>query len=138
MENNRQNLTRRQLAAIDLMIAYMEENKGQPMSFIGPLLATGINMVDAIMAIPATNMTTITDAINTTAVNDAVVNAAPAIINTITQVAPIFSAVAQVAAATAATPGNAKSLGVTDAMGLLEQHITLENLVAIRNRHTKR
>jgi hypothetical protein len=140
MENTRQNLTKAQLAAIDLMIAYMEENKGKPMSFIGPLLATGINLVgalDAINAAPAVYAVNNTAA-NNTAVNDAVVNAMPAIINTITQAAPIFSAVAQVAAATAATPAKAKSLSATDAITALEQHITLDNLVAIRNQHLKK
>lgn len=130
MQNDKQNLSKSQLAAIDLMIAHMEEHKGQPMSFIS-------SIVDAVTHVASSVANVATNA--ATDVTQAVTNAAPAVVNAITAAAPVVTAVAQLAAATAAATTDAKGLqSKGDPMKTLQNNLTLENLIKIRNQHTKK
>jgi hypothetical protein len=148
MQNDKQNLTKSQLAALDLLIAHMEENKGQPMSFIDSIVNAVTDVAHAVtnVATNATNAVTNVAANATNAVTNAatdvanaVTNAAPAVVNVLTAAAPIITALAQVAAATAVAANDPKALqaGGNPLKGL-EQSMTLDNLIKIRNQHTKK
>jgi hypothetical protein len=152
MQNDKQNLTKSQLAALDLLIAHMEENQGKPLSFIGSIVdavssvAKAVNNVATNAVVAATNAATnavtdtVTDAINATNnLTRAVIFAVPTMFQAITDAAPVVSALAQMAAATAAGVNDPKALqaGGNPLQGL-EKNMTLENLIKIRNQYTKK
>jgi hypothetical protein len=137
MQNDKQNLTKSQLAALDLLIAHMEENKGQPMSFIDSIVNAVTDVAHAVTNVATNATNVVTNA--ATDVANAVVNAAPAVVNVLTAAAPVVTALAQVAAATAVAINDPKALqaGGNPLQGL-EKSMTLENLIKIRNQHTKK
>jgi hypothetical protein len=155
MQNDKQNLTKAQLAALDLLIAHMEENKGQPLSFIGSILSAVTDVATAVTTVTAnaaaavtkgaTNAATnaVTDATNAatnaaTNLARAVTFAIPSVVDAFTFAAPVVSALAQ-AVAVGAVANDPKALQAGgNPLQDLEKSMTLENLIKIRNQHTKK
>lgn len=106
MEN--QNLSKSELAAIDLMIAHMQENNLTQMG----------SFIDSIVS--------------------AVTSAASAVTSVVTAVAPVVTAIAPVVmavAGAAAKEGANEIRGVVSKLNDLESELTLDNLIKIRNQY---
>lgn len=134
MEN--QNLSKSELAAIDLMIAHMQENNktelGGFWESITSAMETAATAVSAAASVVAA-----TAARAATAAVNAVAEAAPAVAEVVEAVAPVVAEVAVAALAAQANLDEVKNLANKLNDNGLEDLLTLENLIKIRNQYSK-
>ncbi|MEO7212102.1 MULTISPECIES: hypothetical protein [Mucilaginibacter] len=149
-----QNLSAAQLAAIDLMIAHMQEKGETQLGGFWDSITDGIQAAAsavgaAASVIAATAATAANAAANavTVAANavadavpaavEAVAEAAPAVAEAIVEAAPVVAEVAAAALAAHSTSEDVAALVNTLNKNGLQSHLSLENLIKIRNQYSK-
>jgi predicted component of type VI protein secretion system len=148
MNEQNPNLSKSELAAIDFMIAYMQENNKTQLEGFWDSITSGVqaaaSAVAAGAAVVAAKAATAANAA-ASAVTDAVQAAVPAVVDAAEVAAPVVAEVAEVAAPVAVAAilmaevnPNELSSVVTQLNGKgIGSQLTLENLIAIKNQYAK-
>ena len=138
-----QNLSAAQLAAIDLMIAHMQE-KGETQlggfwdSITDAVQSAASAVSAAASVVAATAATAANAAANAaTAAATAVADAAPAVAEAVVEAAPVVAEVAAAALAASSTSEDVAALVGTLNKNGLQSHLSLDNLIKIRNQYSK-